>query len=539
MSSTHGNLTLKKQLRPEFSEQTPEPRRRTQTSQNVLDRAKRLLKTKNSPLLQQVEYERCRRDPVYWINNYVYTYNPRRDPLTKQIKGTIPFNLYPFQEEFIRSLHKSILNREDVVIDKSRDMGITWCISVYFVHQWLFTPESAFIVASRVEDLADKKGDLNSIMEKMRFVIQKLPKWMQPPGWDGKSNNSRLFLRNPQNQSTIRGGACTSDFGRAGRATAALLDEMAYWEGKDARAWDGLGDVTDSRIGLSTPNGMANRFGKLANGKLEVLITHYRFLWNLHPEKDRAWYEWKKSRETAQAFAREVELSYSESIEGRVYHGFQVDYHAPSTERRLDPAGRTLVALDYGGTAAALIAQVDSRLRLHVFKEIVLYQEGTDALAVAVIQYLKENDIDPWRIELTADPAGMRDPYQDKGYLNDWELTVKAGLPHPQVSRITIHRDRERVGNIAVNNAFSLRIQGKEMITIDPFGCPELLAAAQGEYRYALKQDGTPTQTVADQHPYNDVADCLRYLVMQFLMITVNDVRKDENRDMGGIQFGV
>jgi hypothetical protein len=504
----------------------------------MVDRVELLLRTKDNPKLQAVEMERCRRDATYWINNYVYTYNPRRDPITKKIKGTIPFTLYPFQEKFLKDIRKSLLNREDVVIDKSRDMGITWCVSMDFVHQWLFTPEAAFIVASRVEDLADKRGDLNSIMEKMRFAIRKLPRWMQPQGWDSRTHDTRLFLRNPVNGATIRGGACTSDFGRAGRATAALLDEMAFWEGKDARAWDGLGDVTDSRIGLSTPNGMANRFGRLVNKKEHVNITHYRFLWDLHPQKDREWYAWKKQRETPQAFAREVELSYSESLEGKILHGFQPEYHAKHDSIPLDNQARTLVAFDFGGIGAALIAQVDNRLRMRVFKEIVLHQEGTDALAREVVNYLAANGIASYSVSVTADPAGMRKPYQNKGYLNDFEFLALAGLPTPNVDRIVCHSDREKLGISAMNNAFSTRVGGRELITIDPYHCPDLIAACQGEYHYRLKADGTPTQEVAESRPYNDLADCLRYLVMQFLMITVNEIRVADEA-LGGHNFAV
>ena len=46
---------------------------------------------------QVEEYMRCSNDPIYFINNYV--------KIVSLDKGTIPFGLYPFQEQLVNTIH--------------------------------------------------------------------------------------------------------------------------------------------------------------------------------------------------------------------------------------------------------------------------------------------------------------------------------------------------------------------------------------------------------------------------------------------------
>lgn len=57
------------------------------------------------------ELQKCMNDPIYCIKNYFYITHPKQ--------GKILFNLYPFQEELIDSIH----HNRDVIVLASRQMG--------------------------------------------------------------------------------------------------------------------------------------------------------------------------------------------------------------------------------------------------------------------------------------------------------------------------------------------------------------------------------------------------------------------------------
>ena len=72
--------------------------------------------------------EKCKSDILFWINRYGYTYDPRKK------NPHLRFKLYPFQEKLVLRLVKQIRDGEDILIEKSRDMGVSWLILLVF--QW-------------------------------------------------------------------------------------------------------------------------------------------------------------------------------------------------------------------------------------------------------------------------------------------------------------------------------------------------------------------------------------------------------------------
>ena len=77
-------------------------------------------------------YAACHGDIIFWINNFCWTKDPRKNAI-------IPITLYEFQEEYILNLVSHIKNKRDILIEKSRDMGITWCTLYTFQWYWLFS----------------------------------------------------------------------------------------------------------------------------------------------------------------------------------------------------------------------------------------------------------------------------------------------------------------------------------------------------------------------------------------------------------------
>jgi phage terminase large subunit-like protein len=238
------------------------------TNNPVLDRLQVLADAKKHPNKQLIYKELCRKDAVYFINNFVWTYDPRR--LAKKERADVPFLLYPYQEFLIREWQQCIQNGEDFLILKSRDMGASWLVMALFAHHWMFVPGANFHIGSRKQEEVDNAqvDPAKTLFGKIRYILEKLPPWMISK----KDYNSKhLAITNLSNGNLISGESANSSFGRGARATAVLYDELAFWE-TDEAAWASAGQTANCRIALSTPYGETNKYGKLALDPSNVII---------------------------------------------------------------------------------------------------------------------------------------------------------------------------------------------------------------------------------------------------------------------------
>ena len=108
-----------------------------------------------------------------------------------------------------------------------------------------------------------------------------------------------------------------AQFGRGARKTAIFYDELGFWESAK-ESWEAGADTTACRIANSTPHGK-NYYHKLKVSGMDVLTLH----WRLHPLKDERWYNFEKERRTEEEVAKELDLNYEKSLEGRVYLEWQ------------------------------------------------------------------------------------------------------------------------------------------------------------------------------------------------------------------------
>lgn len=222
----------------------------------------------------------CKRDPIYWINSFCWTKNP------KEKLKIVPFILYKeFQDATVWDLVDAIQTGYDIGMEKTREVGASWIVIYVFLWFWLFVPNSDFLVGSRKEDVVDKKGDPSTLFEKMRIVLKNLPLWMLPKGYDSKEDATNMTLLNKELGNSITGESANDNFGSGGRYKAALLDEFSKWDVSVAEsAWTSMGDATRCRIPVSTPLGSGNKFAQLMTGT-DVKIKKLTLHWTLHPEK--------------------------------------------------------------------------------------------------------------------------------------------------------------------------------------------------------------------------------------------------------------
>ncbi|RUW55594.1 hypothetical protein EOA32_00820 [Mesorhizobium sp. M1A.F.Ca.ET.072.01.1.1] len=262
--------------------------------------------------------------PAEFIMHWMDTYDPRR-AATKWI----PFVFFEKQYDFITFLHELRTDGESGLCEKSRDVGATWGACGYSVWSWLFIKDDAIGWGSRKQDLVDTLGDPDSIFEKLRLLIKRLPDIWLPEGLKQKEHITFMKLINPANGSVITGEA-GDNIGRGGRKTMYFKDESAHYERPD-KIEAALGDNTNVQVDISSVNGLGNVFHrrreagidwqrgrKIDPGFTRVFVVD----WRDHPNKTQEWYDTRKAKYEreglAHLFAQEVDRNYSAAISNTI-----------------------------------------------------------------------------------------------------------------------------------------------------------------------------------------------------------------------------
>jgi phage terminase large subunit len=255
------------------------------------------------------EMERCRLDIVHWTNQWVWTFDPRLASMGAP--SSCPFDLFPRQAEFLRWLAKKEAEQKGGLCEKSRETGVTWLCCDHAIHAWLFREGVKISFGSRKQDLVDKKGDPDSIFEKIRHIWRTLPPWMMPEGFSEREHDNFCKLINPANGSTITGEA-GDEIGRGGRSTMVFIDECAFLEHPQT-VDSALSMNTNVRIDVSTPNGPGNAF---ANKRFGGTVEVFHFHWRSDPRKTQAWYDEFLRLNGPVRTAQELDIDYTASVEG-------------------------------------------------------------------------------------------------------------------------------------------------------------------------------------------------------------------------------
>lgn len=239
---------------------------------------------------------------LFWIDSFVMTYDPRETP------SLIPFDLFQRQKEYIKWLEERLEKKEDGVADKCRDVGFTYLSVAFACHKWLFKPGVKFTFGSRKQDLVDRLGDPDSILQKARIVIENLPKWMQP-----KYDSGLLKIINRDNGSILSGEA-GDQCGRGGRSTCYIFDEFAFLE-RATTIDAAISQNSDCKIYISTPNGVGNTFYKK---RFSDNYATFTFSWHEDPRKNQDWFDRQKATLDPVVFAQEILVDYSSSVQNVV-----------------------------------------------------------------------------------------------------------------------------------------------------------------------------------------------------------------------------
>lgn len=261
--------------------------------------------------------------PAAFISTWADTYDPRHAARSPWV----PFVLFPKQLQLIEFLHQLIQVEASGLVEKSRDLGATWLGCQFSVWLWLFWPGASIGWGSRKQELVDRIGDPDSIFEKMRMAIRRLPYDFRPEGFNQDEHLNYMKIVNPENGASIT-GETGDNIGRGGRKLIYFKDESAHYEHPEAIE-AALTDNTNVQIDISSVFGVGTVFERkrnagldwapgqsVAKGRTNVFV----FDWRDHPEKTQDWYDRRRQQAEDEGllhiFAQEVDRDYAAALEG-------------------------------------------------------------------------------------------------------------------------------------------------------------------------------------------------------------------------------
>lgn len=294
--------------------------------------------------------------PGEFIQHWMDTYNPR-----KPSQKWMPFVFFKKQDDLIAFFEELRRDSENGLVEKCRDIGATWLACAYSVWTLLFIDDDATGWGSRKQELVDKIGDPDSIFEKMRLLIKRLPDVWLPEGFSWREHATFTKLINPATGATITGES-GDNIGRGGRKARYFKDESAHYE-RPEKIEAALGDNTDVQIDMSSVNGLGNVFHRRRESgvlwsrgeKIDPGFTRvFVFDWRDHPEKNQQWYDQRKARAEREGMqhvlAQEVDRNYAAAVQNTIID-YQwivaaIDAHLKIPSLQMPPPNVWMAALD-------------------------------------------------------------------------------------------------------------------------------------------------------------------------------------------------
>ena len=196
---------------------------------------------------------------------------------------------------------------------------------------------------------------------------------------------------------------------------------------------------------------------------------------------------------------------------------FKYDYHVSPTPLEPVYSRMLVVGQDFGRSPWSLICQLDHSGRLLVLEEVP--GRGPGGENTGLEQHARQNLIPALLqaryagrpVGLVGDPSGRA---KDSNFeVNSFDVLKHCGLAaQPAPTNDLDPRLR------AVESFFIRNVGGGPAIVIDGTRCPTLVAALNGQYKFATTLDtsgGIYVKSVPEKlHPWSDVADCLQYVCL-------------------------
>jgi hypothetical protein len=223
----------------------------------------------------------CAADVCFFAATFCWFHETRE---TEKIVGKFPLIPDPDQIDILAWWQKYV-GRIDIVLEKTRGVGVSYLICVYCLWLWLFRSQKIDIgLLSKDKNSLDILDRPSTLMGKLDTLFEELPAWMR---LDDKGNTilhrtssqTHLF-KNLVNDNCIIGFVPTDQKLRSSRLYCLFADEGAFLDVTDQRWLAAAAGTSPSIIWVSTHNGSNTLFFRLVHDEISDLIRISTFWWN-------------------------------------------------------------------------------------------------------------------------------------------------------------------------------------------------------------------------------------------------------------------
>jgi len=166
---------------------------------------KKLTRESKAPPLafQKQEILRCGKDPLYFINTYVF--------IQHATKGKVKFKTFSYQDDVVELFEGD----KNVIANKSRQLGLSTVCAAYALWMALFRRNKNILV------IANKLAIAQNFMSKVFYAYDELPTWLVMAK-DIKRTKTELGL---SSGSTVKAIPTSPDAGRSESLSLLIVDE--------------------------------------------------------------------------------------------------------------------------------------------------------------------------------------------------------------------------------------------------------------------------------------------------------------------------
>ncbi|KKL74923.1 hypothetical protein LCGC14_2060050, partial [marine sediment metagenome] len=416
--------------------------------------------------------------------------------------------------------------------EKSRDMGASWMEAAIVVYLACFYQRmNSKMMSMRREDVDDRTTD--SLLGKVRFLLNNLPPWMQG-GWaEFGQHDNKMLMSFPETGASIEGLLSQGTAGRSGRGTVGFFDEFAFVE-ESHLVMDATSEIANSKIYVSTVNGMGNAFADMAHEEgVRKKSLHWRD--SPHPLKNPEWYRWRAGEPDMndERMAQEHDIIYETSTSGRVFPQFISVRpegapwgHVQDGELvQYDPAYDVCTATDLGVSdpCSTLLVQVKpAPPEISMFsKECLVFFAEHEARGMTAFDlryllnerpYHYRRHICDWRSGKQTDSSGstwvknFADPDAKPKYSTFYKTIIIPGPP------VVMHGRRS--GENKTLEQFRVLLNTPGAVVVSRHGCPHFIKAMQN-WSFPMDRETKEPRTDSgpDHSPWSHACKAALYLV--------------------------
>lgn len=171
--------------------------------------------------LRQKEFEYCKDNIEYFIEHYIYIEEPDNKDNILQL-----FSLWDKQKEVLYSIKEHRLN----IILKARQLGITWLVLAYSMHELLFNIGYLAIALSKTEE------DAKELIRRLTTMLRQMGMFIKEDtdenkNWQGlkyRTTSLSIEILHNNKSSMFKAFASSKSSGRSFTANLLILDEWAF-----------------------------------------------------------------------------------------------------------------------------------------------------------------------------------------------------------------------------------------------------------------------------------------------------------------------